>query len=671
MSAAVPTMMAPGIVQGANPQQQQQQQDRMRSIQDYRFWQQRLKAARRKRSDAEKEWKRLLEAYEGQRIDRGDGDFSNGLAEYVSVLMPHLVGEDLEVVVKPIKASAGEDPYEKTQFAQMLGMQATALGRAVGLQKGANGMPGELQEAYMNSMWSVGIMQLGFEVRRGMGEGGRNEDDPDDSGQLSLVDIDFSMADRREQHDAGMPWARALDPTRVLFDPTYNDIRRAEWIAVEYYRTQQECRAIFGKDVPLTPRFTTAPVWPEEETNDKSAEHEGQANLIGLVDIYTRTPSERITLAMERQDHERVLKREPIALGVEGLPFLILGFEWSKKQMYPIPPFKRVFRVSKDRNDQHQVASKAGRQLKHLLLVNNGAAGGEGAKVTEQIANADDNGIVGLDDVQDLDGVVKAIDIGGTRPEHFEIMDRDQQAFDRASGIDEMQLGLGRRGDPTNMQLQQQEGASLSRMNHKVSPANDFASATYSGIVAITYEKIDLLHGMQLPIENMGPPGLSFVTLDASRPVIGEMLDYGFEVKVRSAMTTADEINGMNQALAQLPNYEAWVNREGYTLQFVPLLRSYLQKMEVAGHEHILVPLPPPPPMAAAQQQGAMAPGMAAQPGPAGAPQAQAGPQDPIQAEIDQLVAHLDQLPDGDPTEDEILARLAELGQAAMGGAAA
>lgn len=618
---------------------------------DYKRWSERLKQARVLRTRIEKTvWKPLHDRLLGERMLGQDCKrLVDAIGQYVDMIEPHLIGSgEMAVTAKVNRVAAGEDPLEKMRFAEQVGQQGTALMRAIGLHRDAMGRPGEFPDAVMNMLWGVGVMLLGFEAPQPPAESGTADyADSADSNQgeetspPKPVDLNFARAEHRELHDAGMPFARSIDPRRFLGDASYNDFSKGEWCAVEDYVSIAEARAMFPKYARiLTSSHKGEPTWTEsDDTGDQ--EKRGQDDgLVGLIYIYTRRPSERITIAHEKCNCPHVLERGPIELGLEGLPVRLLGSRWLRSSSpYPVPPLLRSLDAGDAENDFLESVFGAGCKIKSMTFVNSG----KHPKLSEALRNGDPAGVYDVDSPL-VEGDVTTMDVGALRTEQLTLMDKARDARERNAGVSDLALGVREPGDPNVASVQERSALRSARMSGLKKPVSEWMASVAAGLIAIVYEKIDWLHGVMMPVGS--GPQAQFAVFDAERPMLGELVDYAFQVQVSDELTTADEVNQLNNTLTLLANYQPLLAAEQVGVRLRPLIETLLRLGDTPRGDEVLYDLPPPEPQPMEK--------------PMAEEQAPPGEGDPA-AEMQQLGAALQSLPEGDPQEEAILQRMAEL----------
>lgn len=623
----------------------------------YATWCGRLKEARQERDRvATHVWKPLARAYLPRLMRMGDAqpEFVNIGAEMVSIMAPHLFGKRQSFNVRAVRVRPDETPGDKERSAKLLSRQLSGLAQAIGLYRTQSGLPGEIPKAVLNSFWSVGVVAHGFNAGRGAataatGKGYEQAGERDqESGRA--IDLDYEAAGRKEQADANMPFARTIDPRHWLCDPTYRSIEQAQWMAIEEYLDLPAARALYPDYADrFEARLSRPPMWGEDETD-------GEKRLVRLVRIFERYPSREIVLCDEEAGgglRDCILSEQPLDLGIEGLPFSILGYEWSEDCLYPIPPLARAFDAGEEENAFTRALFDAGRSIKGVTFVNTQAQAVQGApKLAAQVRDAPKNAVIEVDGSIPLEQISRNVQLGSLQKEHVELAERARETTQRSTGMSDMLAGLREPGNPTNLQLQQREGMMSSRMAHKVDPVREFEAGVGSRLLATAYAKIDLMQGMGFA--HGMDPGDPFAVFDANQPVVGEMIDYAFSVQVQTEMSEADEVQSIQNALQLLPNLSPYFAQEpapkGVALS--TLAAALLRKTNVPDADQVIFDLPPPPP---AEMGGAMMAEGEEQQAPIEGEQQPAG--DP-RAE---LYAALEQIPEGDPAEDEILAQLAQM----------
>lgn len=633
----------------------------------YQKWQKRLTAARTLREKwSERVWKPLYDAWVGRLCRLIDApEPENRFSQYVSVVRPHLVGNEREVVVRVSKINARENPDDKMQFAELLGDQATALGRSVGLESDAQGRSGEVARAITNAMWGLGVMLLGFELPRGTAAAEGNEAAGQRGNEAEgraeeFVDLDFATADHRERNDAGTPFARSIDPRRFLADATYKDFTQGAWCGIEYYLSVAEAKARFPdyKD-KFKQTHQSAPLWDSDAGGDEELGQED--GVIGFVDIYQRHPRKIITVPHQNANCPHIVEEREWDLGIEGLPVRLLGFEWPEGSPYPKPPLADFYDGATAACDFKNTVFAAGNKLKTATLVDEQADPGLAAA----LATGNDSGVYKTKG--DPRAIVHTVEAGALRREHLDLAASADESFERNSGLSDLALGRRERGNQTVPEIEARQSHITSRLANLTDPVRLFEAAVYSGLVAVAYSKLDLLHGTQFPLD--AGQNTAFVAFDANAPMIGEMLDYAFVVYVNDAVSNADETAELNALLPTLQGMQPLLQAEGVGVAYKPLVEALLRKSRVQRAGEVLYMLPPAPPqspamdpnMAAQQQQQQQGGQPAAEQPPApAAPPAEAPPPDPA-AELEQLYALLPQIPEGDPSEEAVLRRIAEL----------
>ena len=128
-------------------------------------------------------------------------------------------------------------------------------------------------------------------------------------------------------------------------------------------------------------------------------------------------------------------------------------------------------------------------------------------------------------------------------------------------------------------------------------------------------------------------------------------------MKVNDRIPDAD-IGNAAQTLAQsMVGIEQQLAARGFGVQWERIATHMAATSGLPDSDELVMPLPPPPPQPA-MDGGAAPPEMAADPG--AAPMQEAAPP-PAPPTLEGLYTALDQVPEGDPAEDEILAQIAQL----------
>lgn len=192
-------------------------------------------------------------------------------------------------------------------------------------------------------------------------------------------------------------------------------------------------------------------------------------------------------------------------------------------------------------------------------------------------------------------------------------------------------------------------------MQGTLGPVRTFEALVYQRLMAIAYAKIDLLHGMLMPLQDSGPQ-MKFAVFDANQPMIGEMLDYAFEVQVSDEITDADQVQSILQMADFLGKLAQPLQMVGKTVRWDILASEAARKSGLPRAAELIVDLPPPPPQMAPPGQAA-----AGQPQPGGPPpQAPEQQTDPRQL-LAQLYAALKGMKEGDPRENQVLTMIAQI----------
>lgn len=632
-------------------QPQRPQPQRVDPVKLYERWEKRIKLARERRDKEEKAvWKPLYDQWIGPlaRHCKTETELVNALAEQTETLLPHLVGDERECRVKVNKVNPGEDLAEKLAVAETLGDQATALARAVGLYQDAHGRGGELEKAIISSAYSMGVILTGFNPPRGVAEGAepRSDGDTEAEGYGEPIDLDFALGGRKEKQDAGMPFARHYPASRFLGDATYNDFASGDWCGIEDFIPLAACKKLWPKH-RWQKTHACEPVLGEGDS-EHGAKGEGYDGLVRFTCIYQRFPATMLMVPDAKSGVKLVVEQRPLDLGIEGLPVLLLGSQWCEHSPYPKPLLARGASAAKAENELTLTATGAGTKIKSGIIVNAAKA----PKLAEAIRNGDDNGV--YDWVPSSDGdtfadVVKDFEIGKVRQEWGELADRARVNSDRSSGGSDLSRGLKEPGDTTATETSARQEHISARMAWSVKPERMFEAAVMQNLITIAHNKLDLLNGLGFPL-GQGPDA-RLVVFDASQPVIGEFIDYTFEVDVADRVSDADEVNQINNVLGMIPGLQPLLAAEGKGARVSPLFEEAMRKGRTPRYHEVLYDLPPPEPVDPNT-------GLPLDPN--------QQPQQPDSAaELEQLGQMLMQVPEGDPQEDEILARMAEL-QAGM-----
>lgn len=623
-------------------------------------WRQRLKGAEKTRERwAEKVWRPLYRELVGSLVTMaGEPDASNLLGQFAEVIMPHLVGDNRQCVVRVNRISAREDPAAKFAFAELLGDQATALARNVGAYEDLLGRPGELAKALFDFLYACGVLVFGFNPPAGLKrlppQPGQGE-----SREGKLIDLDWAAAEHREQADAGMPWVRSYPPTQVLFDLSYRDVTQGEWFALECYHSVAECRALWGEKYRWNKTHDAVPAWDgsgARESAEPASEAEG---LVKLCYIYERVPSRLRILPDEKSGVDEFVADEPLELGIEGLNLLVIGAKWSTQEPYPIPALAHGLGPSANENEFLKSYFAAAAKVKTGTVTKDPA-------LAQQLREGEPHGVYTAKDSANLDDLFKDFAIGGVRSEHIEAARFAREHGERSLGIGDMQLGLREPGKRTVPEIQARQASISSRMAGLVRPVRAAEAAMHQRLIAIAYSKLDWLHGMLLPIGQ--GENTRWAVFDANRPMVGELLDYAFEIETSDELTDADEKQGYMELLQLGMQLEPLLHQRGMTFAADVAFTEIVRRTGLPRPEEMIQPLPPPPPQPemmppqggpAEQSGGAGPPGGAAPTAPPQAPPPPSLP-DP-QQQLAELYALLEQIPEGDPAEEEILQQIAAL----------
>lgn len=629
-------------------------------------WHKRFDSARRVRSEyVEKVWRKLYEGWIGSLMRfQGDADVVNGFAQHVAIVMPHLVGDNRECRAKVSRIAAHEQREEKIAFAEQMGDQATALLEALGCYVDIYGKPGEIVRAIYNAMWSVGVLVFGFEQQRGL-KRAKASDEADN--ERRIVDLDFAAAEHQEQHDAGMPWVRCYSPLRFLGDGSYNDFAKGRWFAIESYMSVAEARARWPEHEDKWKRtHKSVPTWEGAGASTESGDTDkgDEDGLVCFYHAYERDPQRRLIVPHRESGVRAIVETTELDLGFEGLPLLLLGSEWPEAELYPMPFLAQQFGPAAAENEYLQTVFGAGRKLKTATVVNEQLAPG----LAKQLRKGHPSGVYSVKNLGagGFDQLLKTIEAGAVRREHIELAEQAHKNWERASGHADLQLGRREPGKPTATEVDARQNHISTRMAGLIKPVRQFESAACMRILAIAYAKAHMLHGLQLPIGN--GPNVRFAVFDANRPMLGEALDYAFEVQTSDALTDADELNASNILLQTLMGIDPYLQQRGKMVQWEVLVEGIVRKSRIPNADEVIVDMPPPepaPPMAAGEQGTGNGEQYGTQAEPEGAPMAAAGqapgPQETAPPDVDQLYAMLAELPEGDPREEEILRMIAEL----------
>lgn len=608
-------------------------------------------------------WKPLYDGLIGSLLrGEADADPINGFAQFGSMIMPHLVGDTRQATVSVTRINAGENPAEKIAFAEMMGDQATAITKATGFYVDEFGRPGEFVKALWDSLYGVGILLFGFEVRKGV----RAVPDAGAGDIAQEVDLDRASADNAEKSDAGMPWVRAYSPERVLFDYTYNDIAKGAWVRFESYMTLRAVRERWPQYKDDWKKTHGSVGAKDESGGDDVGDEDG---LVRIFHVYARDPVRLLLIPDKGSGVNEIIEERPLKLGIEGLPIVTIGTTWlpslgERKRPYPKPALAEVLGPAQTEIDHQKVVRAMVRKIKTLLLVGDD-------DLAEAIRNGDPNGVTTVPErlrSLGLENLIHTKQVGGVPKEHIDLADRNRQNLEQNSGLSNMNLGLREPGDQTATESANRAAAISVRQQGIVQPARLAEAAAHQRILSIAYENLDLMHGMQFPVD--GGASLRFAGLDVNKPMIGEMIDFGFDVQVSNAATRADDATAATQAANALMGMEQFVNAQGKMTRYDILAEAIARGSGIRQANELVVEIPPQPP--APEQSGASQYGADPNADPNAAP-AQGDPSqqqqpDPM-AELEQLYAMLEQAGEGSPEEEQIMQEIAAR-TAAMEGAA-
>lgn len=614
-------------------------------------WYKRLEQSRQTRDEyAAKIWKPLYDGYLGSLMRKeGDADVVNAFAQFVEVAEPHLVGDNRTCTVRVTRIGRQEDPEAKQALAELLGPQATGLARAVGLYEDATGQPGEMVQCIFDAMYAVGVLVFGFEQREGLRQ------TPTPAGPRT-VDLDWSAAQRAERADAGMPWARCCSPLHCLFDFSFNHPGRGQWFAVETFQTIAELEARWPQHRGRWKQtHSQTPGW-SDDGGPRDANPDGEQERSGLVRlyyVYTRTPIRLLILPDEKSGVTEFVEARDLQLGIEGLPLLLLGSRWPRHEPYPKPALADQYGPARAENEHMQTVFAAGAKIKTGVVTDD-------EELAQQLRAGSDNGVYTVKPGRPPDTAWSNLQAGGVREENLTLADKARANWERNAGMADMQLGVREPGNRTVPEIQARQAHISSRMAGLVKPVRRVEAAAHRNLLAIAYANIEALHGLQLPTERGLTRGL--VAFDAGQPMIGEWFDFAFEVQTSDELTDADELATLNQLLQTLPGYQQLLAAEGTGLRLTPLVEEMLRKSGLARTDEIIAPLPPQAQGPGVERQGPEGSGAEGAGAEAGAPpEAAAGEEADPQAQLEQLYAALEQVPEGDPREDAILQQIAAL----------
>jgi hypothetical protein len=630
----------------------------------YQAWLKRIEDAKAIR-DAEDEhvWKPLFDALCGSLLQHSEGraEATNGMAQFEDVIFPLLVGDDRQAVVRPLRAGPGEDFSAKAEFANYMADVATGIARAIGCYQDQYGRPGELLKCFSSALWSVGVLVFGFEPPRAAEppeerdrgiEGSGDQEQPagptapppteqrEEDKLFPEVDEDLAVAENNELSDAGMPWCRHYSAREVVFDGQFKDIHKGRFAAVEMYLTLQQCKKRWPE---LEAKWKKTSEAAPGEGDDAKAGGDG---IVGFWHVYAVDPLRELIVPMREAGVTEVLDERPLELGIEGLPILVLGGKWRDRRLYPEPLAARVFGAAQAEIEAVETQRSALDKMKTGLLTRD-------TKLAGLLRKGDDNGVYYTDTVGDLKDVLLPIEIGAMRREHLDAEELARTRMERNGGIADLQLGRREPGNPTATETAARQQAITARLSGLLKPARLCEANMFRRLAAIVMSKPDLMSGMQFPLS-----GNRLAAIDANRPMIGEMFDYEFDVKVKDRITDAD-IGNAAQTLAQsMVGIEQQLAARGFGVHWERIATHMAATSGLPDSDELVMPLPPPPPQPA-MEGGAVPPDLAADPG--AAPMQEAAPPPPAPPTIEELYTALDQVPEGDPAEDEILAQIAQL----------
>ncbi|TXH54375.1 MAG: hypothetical protein E6Q97_11105 [Desulfurellales bacterium] len=622
----------------------------------FEAWKKRIAEAEAAREKECKEvWQPLFDGLIGS-LCRGqaDADPVNGYAQFEAMVMPHYMGDSREFSFTPTRIWGGENAEEKIAAAERMGKQATALAKACGLYVDAVGAAGEMPNAMWNHLWGMGVIVVGFNPPKQAGEGNNEtREQGEDGGPLSpsaadadehpgqVVDLDAAEADHSEKADAGLPWARSYDPRRCVFDATFGDVRKARWFAVDVFRTVAECKKTwpqFGEQWRKTAGAVGDPRGGESERDG--------GGVVRLRYVYALDPLRLLIIPDDKSGVAEIVEERPLELGVEGLPVLLLGGKWITGRLFPKPALADGHGPAKAEIELMETARGATNKIRNAIITNDD-------QLAEELRKGDAHGVYVLDRDKDLKAAVKTIELPALRKELIDMATLMRENRDRNLGTSDMALAIREPGNPTATEASARQAAYTARLAGLVGPVRAFEGAVGKSLLAIAYQFLPLLDGMQLLAP--GQQGSELVGFDVNFPMIGEMLDYAVDVHVSDAATNADEVQQLNNAFGLLSNAAGALQAIGKMPRLGVVAVEILRRSTTPRAEEMIVDLPPQPPMPAEGGQVGMGAG-----GNGAAPPQEPQPPDP-QAELEQLYAALEQVPEGDPNEDAILQRIAEL----------
>lgn len=613
-------------------------------------WHKRISAAKAKRaSEDDSVWKPLYDSLCGSLL-RGESkhpESTNGVGQFEDILMPLLTGDQRQASVRPTLFRPGEDPPEKVALAEYLGDVATAVAHSIGCYQDQLGRPGELIKAMSNALWSVGVLVFGFEPPRGVESEQPQQqtesaaEESEDDQLFPQIDIDRATAENNERSDAGMVWCRSYSPRRVVIDGQFKDATKARWFAIETYMTVQQAKARWPKfQNEWTKTAASVPDGDQQQGGDEDGAGDG---VIGVWHVYAVDPLREFMVPFQASGVSQILDEKPLELGIEGLPLLLLGGKWRDERMYPAPIAERAYGPAKAEGLAVDAQGAALRKAKSLILTRD-------QQLATAIRKGDDHGVYVTESVEPLENLLRGVEVGVLRAEHLTAEDRARQRLERNTGLSDQTLGRREPGNPTATEAANRQQAITARLQGMLKPARDFEAAMMQRLIAVIFSKIDLLAGYQFLLDDG-----RMIAIDPNRPMIGELLDYQFSVQVRDRLTDTDLVAQANALVQSLVSLDPYLRQQGHMANLVPVAELIAMRSGLPNPHEIVIPMPPPEDPAA-QQQPANDPAQAAAP-----PQEQQA--DPAQM-LEQLYAALEQIPEGDPAEDEILAQIAQVQQA-------
>jgi hypothetical protein len=627
-------------------------------------WHRRIKGSRELRDRMRsKVWQPLHDAFVGNLclLQGVRPESINPFAQFVEVVLPQILYDEPEALVQPVKVSPGIDPQMAIQFAELLQQQATAVGRATHLVD-------ELQTVLFDFIWGCGIVLFGFNPPAGIAPdvpGGEGDQSQDESWN---VDMDFAASGHREFIDAGMPYCRAVSPMRFLGDPTHNRFEQGHWCAIEYYLTIAEFRARYPQHKDAVRATHDGEPVELQSGDDDSVDatdvvgERAAQKVVCMIDVYTRV-GEKFTLPDEKTGIREILEEQPLELGIEGLPIEILGRQWGRHNPYPIPPMASWYGSGTDEQVFLDSVIDQSTQVRSVMLVNEG----QDENLAETIRNSENQGVIPVKG--NPEGRIKGYDVGTIRRDHVAAYQLVREATELGSGISEFQRGVRQKGEMSATEASALQAATSVRLETLRGPALRLVAKCYKNLMAICYQKIDLMAGIQFPMGDQLE--LKFASIDPNRPVVGEILDYHFDVGAAEvAQLSQSQLQKAQQETLELalnPNVQQALAMEGMTISVATVLQNRFKQLRNKAVALALRPLPPPPPQQPVEEGPPPAqagPPSAPPPGgpPAGGPPPEEGgpPPDPL-AEYQQLVTALAQLPEGDPNEAALIDRLGQL----------